>query len=230
MRNGYRHLVIDADDTLWENNVYFEQAFQRFAALLNHSRLSAEEVRRHLDDIEHVNRVRHGYGARQFGRNMQECFQQLAERPCTDDELQAVMDIALDIMTHPLVLIDGVPQTLAYLQPRYHLTLFTKGDPEEQRGKVRASGLGGYFEEVVVVKEKDQQAYARLLEQRGARKEETWMVGNSPKSDINPPLAIGMNAVYIPHPRNWHLEEEPLIPGKGRLLELGGFAELREHF
>lgn len=230
MKNGYRHLIIDADDTLWENNVYFEQAFQRFALFLNHSTLSMPEVRRRLDEIEHVNRIRYGYGARQFGVNMQECFRALSERPCTDTDLDRVMDIALDIMTQPLVLIDGVHQTLAYLQPRYHLTLFTKGDPGEQRGKVRNSGLADYFEEVVVVKEKDEQAYHQLLEQRGARKDESWMVGNSPKSDINPPLAIGMNAAYIPHPRNWHLEEEHLIPGKGKLLELGSFRELRNHF
>ncbi|MCW5962667.1 MAG: HAD hydrolase-like protein [Bryobacterales bacterium] len=230
MKNGYRHLIIDADDTLWENNVYFERAFQQFAALLNHSALSNREVRRHLDDIEHVNRVRHGYGARQFGRNMQECFQQLCERPCTEVDLEAVMDIALDIMAQPLVLIDGVQQTLAYLQPRYHLTLFTKGDPFEQHNKVRVSGLADFFEEVVVVKEKNEATYHGLLERRGARGDESWMVGNSPKSDINPSLAIGMNAAYIPHPRNWHLEEEPLIPGKGKLLELGSFTELRKHF
>ncbi|MCU0227408.1 MAG: HAD family hydrolase [Bryobacterales bacterium] len=230
MKNGYRHLIIDADDTLWENNVYFEQAFQRFAAFLNHSALDMPTVRRRLDEIEHVNRVRHGYGARQFGRNMQECFAALCERSWTDADLETVMDIALDIMAQPLVMIDGVQQTLAYLQPRYHLTLFTKGDPAEQRGKVRASGLEDFFEEVVVVKEKDESAYHALLERRGARKEESWMVGNSPKSDINPPLAIGMNAAYIPHPRNWHLEEEPLIPGKGKLLELSAFTELRRHF
>ncbi len=230
MKNGYHHLIIDADDTLWENNVYFEQAFRRFAAFLNHTTLSAEAVRRHLDDIEHVNRIRHGYGARQFGMNMQECFTALCERPWTSADLEAVMDIALDIMAQPLVMIDGVQQTLAYLQPRYHLTLFTKGDPVEQRGKVRASGLASFFEEVVVVKEKDEAAYHSLLEQRAARKEESWMVGNSPKSDINPPLAIGMNAAYIPHPRNWHLEDEPLIPGKGKLLELTSFPDLRHHF
>lgn len=230
MKNGYRHLIIDADDTLWENNVYFEHAFQRFAAFLNHSTLSVQAVRLRLDDIEHGNRLRHGYGARQFGLNMQECFSALCEWPWTEADLETVMDIALDIMAQPLVMIDGVQQTLAYLQPRYHLTLFTKGDPTEQRGKVRASGLEDFFEDVVVVKEKHEAAYHALLERRGARKEESWMVGNSPKSDINPPLAIGMNAAYIPHPRNWHLEEEPLIPGKGKLLELRSFSELRRHF
>lgn len=230
MKNGYRHLLIDADDTLWENNVYFEQAFARFALLLNHSSLSPEEVRKALDDIENVNRRRYGYGARQFGCNMQECYQQLCERQVEESDLEAVMDIALDIMLQPLVLIDGVRQTLAYLQPRYHLTLFTKGDAEEQRGKLQSSGLAEFFEEVVVSHEKDAASFIRLMESRETRREEAWMVGNSPKSDINPALAIGMNAAFIPHHRNWHLEDEPLIAGSGKLLQLARFTELREHF
>lgn len=230
MRNGYRHLFIDADDTLWENNVYFESAFTRFAELLNHSCLSPAEVRKALDEIEHVNRVLYGYGARQFGRNMQQCFRDLAERPCTQEDLDAVMEIALGIMNHPMVLIEEVRETLEYLHPRYRLTLFTKGDPEEQQAKVRASGLAHFFEETVVAREKDPAAYEQLLARREARREESWMVGNSPKSDINPALAVGMNAAFIPHQRNWHLEEEDLVAGEGKLLELTSFAELRLHF
>jgi putative hydrolase of the HAD superfamily len=230
MRNGYRHLFIDADDTLWENNVYFEKAFAQFAELLNHSSMTPAEVRKALDDIEHVNRVLYGYGARQFGKNMQQCYQNLVERDCTEEDLEKVMEIALGIMNHPLVLIDEVQETLAYLHTRYHLTLFTKGDPEEQMAKVRMSGLEPYFEDVVVAREKDISSYEELLNRRAARREEAWMVGNSPKSDINPALAVGMNAAFIPHARNWHLEEEELIIGSGKLLSLTRFAELRLHF
>lgn len=228
--NGHLHLVIDADDTLWENNVYFEMAFQGFASHLAHSRLSHAEVRLCLDRIEDINRVRYGYGSVQFGRNMVECLEELCERPVGDEDRKAVMQIALGIMEHPLAVIEGVKETLAHLAPRHRLTLFTKGDPEEQNRKVQSSGLAAYFDEVVVAKEKEPQAYRNLLEKRGATAAGSWMIGNSPKSDINPALAIGMNAVYIPHARNWHLEEEDLVPGDGTLLQLERFADLREHF
>ena len=39
------NLLIDADDTLWENNIYFEQAFEEFVDYLDHSTLSAVEIR-----------------------------------------------------------------------------------------------------------------------------------------------------------------------------------------
>lgn len=228
--NGRLHLVIDADDTLWENNVYFELAFQRFAAYLKHSRLSDAEVRLCLDRIEDVNRIRYGYGSVQFGRNMVTCFEELCERPVCDEDRDAVMQIALGIMEHPLELIDGVAETLAHLASRHRLTLFTKGEPAEQNAKVRNSGLADCFEDVVVAREKEPQTYRELLARRGAKPAHSWMIGNSPKSDINPALAIGMNAVYIPHVRNWHLEHEDLVPGAGTLLELSRFVELLEHF
>jgi putative hydrolase of the HAD superfamily len=57
------------------------------------------------------------------------------------------------------------------------------------------------------------------------------MIGNSPRSDINPALATGLNAVYIPHPQTWHLEQEEVSPlGVGRVLTLSRFTELRIYF
>ena len=40
-----QYLMIDADDTLWENNIYFERAFDEFVEYLDHSTLSAPEIR-----------------------------------------------------------------------------------------------------------------------------------------------------------------------------------------
>jgi putative hydrolase of the HAD superfamily len=56
------------------------------------------------------------------------------------------------------------------------------------------------------------------------------MIGNSPRSDINPALQAGLNAVFIPHEHTWRLEKEEVTPADGRLLILHGFGELRAHF
>ena len=58
------------------------------------------------------------------------------------------------------------------------------------------------------------------------------MIGNSPKSDINPALAAGLHAVFIPHDSTWVLEHEVVNqppPGQ-QLLELPSFAELTRYF
>ena len=110
------------------------------------------------------------------------------------------------------------------------MTLFTKGHAEEQKLKIDRSGLGPHFRHLAIVREKDAAAYASLVQERALDSNRTWMVGNSPKSDINPALAAGLNAVFIPHSRTWGLEREEIQNANGRLLILEGFAELRQHF
>jgi putative hydrolase of the HAD superfamily len=225
-----QYLLIDADDTLWENNVYFEQAFAEFVDFLDHSRLSAAEIRAILDEIELANIRVHGYGTENFGRNMTECCLRLAERQIREEDLDRVMSIAWRILDQPIQLIEGVEETLAYLAGRHDLTLFTKGHPEEQKLKIDRSGLGVYFGHTAIVKEKDEASYRRLVEERGLDPARTWMIGNSPKSDIRPALEAGLRAVYVPHPRTWHLEREDLPEAPGRLLRVSRFRDLPLYF
>jgi putative hydrolase of the HAD superfamily len=56
------------------------------------------------------------------------------------------------------------------------------------------------------------------------------MVGNSPRSDINPALQAGLNAVFVPHPATWILEHEELESGTGKLILISSFRDLRSHF
>jgi putative hydrolase of the HAD superfamily len=230
MNRARQHLIIDADDTLWENNIYFELAFDQFVDFLNHSALSPVEVRDVLDEIELVNNKIHGYGSANFARNMQECYHRLAERDIQHADLETIMGFAERILHHPMELIAGVEETLEYLGTRHELTLFTKGHRDEQLLKLDRSGLGRFFHHAAVVKEKDRDSYSALISERDMQPEVSWMVGNSPKSDINPALAAGINAIYVPHERTWHLEQTDLADGPGKLLILDRFADLTKHF
>ena len=224
-------LLIDADDTLWENNIYFEQAFDNFCDVLDHSALTPAQVRDVLNEIELVNAKIHGYGSKNFGRNLQQAYRHLSEREIRDDDLRYVLSLAERILEQPMVVMEGVAETLGYLSERHELTLFTKGHPDEQLMKVDRSGLGCYFAHKAVVKEKDAAAYSRLVDERGLTRDSTWMIGNSPKSDINPALDVGLHAVLVPHPHTWVLEHQDLRdPGDQRFLTVERFADLRQHF
>ncbi len=227
---GRQHLIIDADDTLWENNIYFEEAFERFVDFLGHSSLTTDEIREVLDEIELANMKVHGYGSLNFGRNMTLCYERLAEREICEEDLRRVMSFAERIIEQPVEVIEGVPETLEHLAMRHDLTLFTKGHPEEQKLKIDRSGLGIYFGHTAIVKEKDEAAYRSLAAERGMEPARAWMIGNSPKSDINPALAAGLNAVYVPHDRTWVLERQEICPGRGRLITVERFADLRKYF
>ena len=226
------HLIFDADDTLWENNIHFERAIEDFLDFLAHSTLSRAEVRAVLDEIELANFRVHGYGSAAFTRNLQQCYEHLAERKIDDADLRTVMTFGERILAQPMELIEGVEETLALLAARHDLTLMTKGHPEEQQLKIDRSGLNGYFRHAEVVPEKDPAAYQTLVAKLALDPARTWMIGNSPKSDVNASLAAGLNAVFIPHHATWRLEEQALNgdAGPGRLLVLERFRDLGRHF
>ncbi len=227
-----QHLIFDADDTLWENNIHFERAIEDFLDFLAHSTLTREEARAALDEIEQANFGIHGYGSAAFSRNLRTCYEHLAEREIAEDDLRMVMGFGERILSQPIELIDGVEETLALLAERHDLTLMTKGHPEEQRMKIDRSGIGSYFRHAAVVPEKDGAAYQSLVAQLEVDPARTWMIGNSPKSDINPALAVGLNAVFIPHHATWRLEHQEIDgdAAPGKLLVLERFRDLRTHF
>ena len=223
-------LLIDGDDTLWENNIYFEQAIEAFIDFLDHSTMTRAQVRTALDELERMNVQVHGYGSASFTKNLQETYKRLAERDVRPQDIEHVLQLGQRITRQPVQLLPGVADTIAYLAARHDLMLLTKGHIEEQQLKIERSGLEAFFSATAVVHEKAKATYRTIVHDRQLDPTRTWMIGNSPRSDINPALQAGLNAVFIPHEHTWRLEKEEVVPADGRLLTLHAFGELRTHF
>lgn len=225
-------LLLDADDTLWENNVYFERAIAVFIAFLNHQTYTPAQVREVLNEVEKRNILEHGYGSQSFAHALVATFEQLSDQPVTPELHDRIHSFAHSVADHPVELIAGVPETLDYLRARHHLILVTKGNILEQESKVERSGIKHCFNAIEIVREKSAELYRSVAAKYELDETATWMVGNSPRSDVNPALAAGLNAVFIPHADTWVLEHEEVgFPGaKGKLLTVQSFAEMRQHF
>ncbi len=225
-------LLIDADDTLWENNIYFERAIARFISFLNHHEFSPNQVREVLNDVERECIVKHGYGLASFAHALVDTFERLSPVPVPAELHAQVISFTQIIENHDIEFLPEVPETLEQLSRKHRLILVTKGALAEQSGKVERSGLKKHFAAVEIVAEKNAEIYAQLAEKYECDHACTWMIGNSPKSDINPAMAAGLNAVFVPHGDTWILEHEEVnpTPDRQKLLIVGRFAELREHF
>jgi putative hydrolase of the HAD superfamily len=231
-RSVRQTLLIDADDTLWENNIYFERAITSFISYLDHRVHTAEEVRGHLNRVEHATVLSHGYGLHSFRRSLVTCFEQLTDVPLTDEKHRRIESFAQSIADQEIELLPKVDTTLADLATRHRLILVTKGDQDEQTDKLHRSGLASHFTAVEVLPEKHREAYISLATNHGCEGCNTWMIGNSPRSDVNPALSAGLNAIFIPHDFTWVLEHEVVNrpPIGQHLLELATFADLTHHF
>jgi putative hydrolase of the HAD superfamily len=223
-------LLIDADDTLWENNVFFEEAIDVLLALAGPLGYSREYARHILNETELRNIRQHGYGVRSFARSLEETYVKLAGNLAQRAAIEEIRRAVTKLEQTPPQMLPGVAETLAYLAERHRLILFSKGEAAEQAAKVERSGLQTHFEAIEIVAEKDVPTYLGIVNKHHVVKSRGWMVGNSPHSDINPALEAGLNAVFIPHPATWQLEHEEIRSGVGRLMVLGKFGDLREYF
>ncbi len=225
-------LLIDADDTLWENNIYFERAIAAFISFLDHHEYSPAEVRQTLNEVERETILSHGYGLTSFTRSLVDCFERLSPAQVTEERRERIRGFAKTIAEQEIELLPGVAETLAALSTRHQLILMTKGNRAEQADKLARSGLASYFAAVEIPAEKDRQAYREVVTRHEIKPHTAWMIGNSPKSDINPALAAGLHAVFLFHPDTWVLEHAEVDkPPEGQhLIELDAFAKLGEIF
>jgi putative hydrolase of the HAD superfamily len=225
-------LLLDADDTLWENNIYFERAIADFISYLNHHSYTHEEVRAFLNEVERETVRERGYGLASFQHSLTVCFERLSNAPITPEKHERIVGFARSISRYEIQLLPGVAEVLPSLASRHRLILMTKGNELEQKDKLARSGLAPHFAAVEVPREKDQEAYFAVCRKYDLDCHSTWMVGNSPKSDINPALAAGLHAVFIPHPHTWMLEHEAVEPAQNgqQFLQLENFRELGLRF
>jgi putative hydrolase of the HAD superfamily len=224
------HLIFDADDTLWEANILFERAINDFIEWIAHPSSDKTAIRATLNDIEAANAVVHGYGTRVFLVSLHECFDRMLERPPSADDAARIEQLAQPLLTHAIEPIDGVESTLVDLQRRHDLLLLTKGDRREQQQKIDLSGFAPYFRRIVIVPEKNADVYVDLVETEAIDRAHTWMIGNSPKSDIAPALAAGLGAVFIPNAHTWALEHDEFDETAERLVQIERFVDLLSHF
>nr|WP_225954343.1 HAD family hydrolase [Kibdelosporangium phytohabitans] len=223
-------MIFDADDTLWENNVLFERVIDDFLDWLAHPTMDRAQLRPILNDIERANIATIGYGSKALLRNLHDTFQHLYQREVTATESSQIEELAVALIDHQVELIHGVPETLTQLGSRHDLLLLTKGAQDEQQRKIDASGLAHHFKSTHIVPEKDPDTYRALAKDLALDVSTTWMIGNSPKSDILASRAAGMNAVFIPNVHTWILEEIELDPEDKGILHLERFTDLLNHF
>ena len=223
-------LIFDADDTLWENNVIFERVVDDFVDWLAHPSLEPTDIRRILAEIEDANVAAHGYGSKVFLRSLADCFTHLMERPLTPDDEEQMTKFRSAFTGGRVELIPEVVDVLDELGERHELYLMTKGVPDEQQNKIDASGLAGHFTAIDIVPTKEPRTYRELVERRRLDASRTWMIGNSPKSDIIAARAAGLRAVFIPNANTWAHEHADLDPADANILQLETFGDLRQHF
>ncbi|HEY6394336.1 MAG TPA: HAD family hydrolase [Candidatus Binataceae bacterium] len=226
------NLIFDADDTLWDSNIHFLEAFDSFVDAILGAGCVVERKAIHnaVRQAELKLIETHGYGRRPYIIALHQAVRAIApvqaEQPI-HDEIDRIGELLIE---RHCELLPDVEPTVHELATRHQLILFTKGQRDEQLLKLERSGLAPLFSRVETPREKDVHAYRRLIDEAELDPAASYMIGNSPRSDINPAVRAGLRAVYIPHPHTWDLEHEEIDSGDERIIELPSFRRLAELF
>lgn len=205
MKDKIKVVAFDADDTLWENELYFQAFEHKFCRLLE-TYLPAPAVSRELFGTEMKNLHIYGYGLKSMMLSMVETACRITGGKGGMQCVEAIIGLGQELLQKPVTLLDGAEEVLLRLQDRYRLVLATKGDLFDQKRKVAASGLEKYFHHIEIMSDKQAADYRKLLDTIGCKPQEFLMLGNSMKSDILPVLELGGYAAHIPYHITWQYE------------------------
>ncbi len=203
---SFKVIAFDADDTLFVNETYFLETEEKFCALMS-DYLSHQGLSQELFRIEIANLKIYGYGIKAYILSMIEAAMTISNNTIPVEVVARIIEYGKELLEKPIVLLDGVEETLATLYGKYKLVVATKGDLLDQRRKLHNSGLGKYFHHIEVMSDKQEQDYLDLIKRLEIEPSEFYMIGNSLKSDVLPVLSIGGHAAHIPFHTTWAHEK-----------------------
>ncbi|MDR0661507.1 MAG: HAD family hydrolase [Prevotellaceae bacterium] len=225
MLQGVKVVSFDADDTLWVNESYFQEAEKEFCGLFS-STYTAEEVSTELFSVEMKNLAIYGYGIKAFTLSLIETALRL-DSECSAHRVGQIIELGRSLLEKPVVLLEGVVEALEALKEKYWLIVATKGDLLDQQRKLRKSGLEHYFHHVEIMSDKREEDYAALIKHLDIKPEEFLMIGNSLKSDILPIVSLGGKGIHIPFHVTWQHEVVSEDVSNDSYYSLVSLAELK---
>jgi putative hydrolase of the HAD superfamily len=223
-----RIVAFDADDTLWDNEAYFQETEQKFCELLQ-DYLPKHTLSRELLQTEVKNLSIYGYGIKGFILSMIETSMRVSDKTIPIEVIEKIIGYGKELLEKPVTIIEDVEDVLKELKTRYRLVMATKGDLRDQHHKLHQSGLGHYFHHIEIMIEKGEDDYKKLIKRLDIKPQEFVMIGNSLKSDILPVLQIGGYGFHIPYHTTWAHEKIEVNIDHPNFKQLRSIKEITEH-
>jgi putative hydrolase of the HAD superfamily len=221
-----KYVAFDADDTLWSNEPYFRDAEQQFCELLE-GYMPQHAIHKELFITEIKNIDQYGYGIKAFMLSMVEAVVNITGQTLQPAHIKRCLEIGHEMLTQPVVLLEGVEEILQLFYGKFTLVLATKGDLVDQERKLIKSGLNKYFHHIEIMIEKNEREYKKLFKRLDCTAEEVLMIGNSLKSDVLPVLDLGGSAIHIPFHTTWEHEKVDIKLDHPKFIELSSIKELQ---
>lgn len=208
MQQSLTTVAFDADDTLWDNERFFQLTQAHFANLLSDYTDKSDLMQR-LVSAERRNLGHYGFGIKGFTLSMIETALEVTDNRVSGRVIAELLDAGREMLQHPVDLLPSARDAVEAAKETHRIILITKGDLLDQERKLAQSGLGDLFDAVEIVSDKTLQGYTEIFRRHGDGAGRGMMVGNSMKSDVLPMIEAGGWGTFVPHGLEWELEKAP---------------------
>ena len=209
-RGKYRHLFFDLDHTLWDFEANAKITMQEL-----YDSLSLKE--KGVDDFYKFYKLYLAYNEKLWERYRNGLIKQdelrfkrmwlsLLEFKIADEQLANEMNIRfLDLLPTRTILFPYAIEILTYLSDKkYELHLLTNGFEKTQHSKLKYSGLGEFFKEIITSEgsnslKPNKEIFDFALKKTGAIPDESIMLGDSIEVDVVGAMNAGIDQVFINH-------------------------------
>ncbi len=222
---SFKVIAFDADDTLWVNEPNYQEAEQKFCALLEDF-MPMHSISRELLQTEIENLPLYGYGVKSFMLSMIETAIRITGKTVSLEVIEQVIQFGREVLEKPVELLEGVEETLHALHGHYRLVLATKGDLLDQERKLQKSGLEQFFHHIEIMSEKKENDYRKLIRHLDIHPHEFLMIGNSLKSDVLPVLELGGHGIHVPYHITWAHEKLDIQLDNPRFRQVAHIREI----
>jgi putative hydrolase of the HAD superfamily len=201
--------IVDADDTLWEENLHFSELIAEFCdiAIRAGATLSREEIMKIIDDLGKSALKTHGFGPIGFTAALRESWQHLRSNyGVTSDSPEELLGRVVPYLSDvPYHIRPEVHEFLDLIQdsPDEIAILFTQGHLPIQARKVARSDLAHKFVGIALGQNKEIETYRELAERLPFRSDEFIVIGNSLSHEVRPAIELGFRAFHLDNPNAW---------------------------
>lgn len=231
LHGGEKHglIVFDGDDTLWMTEHLYDSARDRCRRIVESYGFDGEKWHELEHRLDLVNVAKYGLSRFRFPESCMMAYDKIAG-PMADGQVRnLVVQEARAVFRAIAPLANGVEELLLDLSKKYVLILVTQGDPVIQVKRIADSGLGWAFNEIQIVQSKSRDSFEEVLHRSGADPTQSWSIGNSFPSDVQPALDVGMNAIWIPS-HVWEYEHRVVGPSRSRqrAIQIDSLEDVRQ--
>jgi putative hydrolase of the HAD superfamily len=206
-------VFFDGDDTLWKTQPLYKSVIDEFYTILQQQGFDPEEFRPLFTSINRELLKKLKLSSGRLGRAMSGTYETMCKRARTRSQQSVNVrlgKLARQVYARAPEPMEHVHDVFSLLQKDFELFFYSAGVEETQRARLNKLKLAQYFQDrILIVTRKDAQKLSAILQLYSLDPETTWMVGNSPKFDVNPALTIGLNCIWM-HTSFWKQELEDI--------------------